>query len=60
MTYVLSEDDSLAYLEGAWDRADVEERIVRELWLAEITEPVAVLLSDHSAVAFYTAQGEVL
>jgi hypothetical protein len=58
--YILTEDDSLAYLEGAWDRADVEERVTRELLLAEVTEPTAVLLSDRSAVAFYTAQGEVI
>jgi hypothetical protein len=59
--YILSEDDSLAYLEGAWDRADVEERVALELWLAEVAEPVAVVLCDRSAVAFYiTSRGEVV
>ena len=31
MVYILSEDDSIAYLEGGWEQFDVEERIVEEL-----------------------------
>jgi len=57
MIYLLSEEDSIAYLEGGWEQFDVEERIVEELIRDEVTEPVAVVLSDNSAVAFYVATG---
>ena len=62
MIYVLSEEDSIAYLDPhSWEACDVEERVARELWLAEVAEPVAVVLCDRSAVAFYlTSQGEVI
>jgi hypothetical protein len=59
--YLLSEDDSIAYLDrNSWDAYDVEERIVEELIRQEVTESVAVVLSDRSAVAFYVGEGHVL
>jgi hypothetical protein len=61
MMYVLTEDQSIQYFEGGWDRADVEERVSLELALVEVAEPVAVVLCDRSAVAFYlTSRGEVV
>jgi hypothetical protein len=49
----MSEEDSIAYLEGGWDAYNVEECILEDLIQREVTEPVAVVLSDRSAVAFY-------
>jgi hypothetical protein len=60
MIYLMSEDDSIAYLEGGWDAYAVEERILEDLIQREVTEPVAVVLSDRSAVAFYVGEGHVL
>jgi hypothetical protein len=60
MTYFMSEDQSIAYLEGGWDAYDVEERILEDLIQREVTEPVAVVLSDRSATAFYVATGEII
>lgn len=52
--YILDEDQSLAYLCGTpWDRDAVEEFVSQDLALREVHEPVAVLLSDRSATAFY-------
>jgi hypothetical protein len=61
MIYILSEDDSLLYLDcHSWDAYDVEERTVEDLIQREVTEPVAVVLSDRSAVAFYVVSPGVV
>jgi hypothetical protein len=59
MTYRMSEEDSIAYLEGGWDAYNVEEIILRDLVQREIAEPTAVLLSDGTT-AFYVATGEIV
>lgn len=60
--YLLDEDQSLSYLCGTpWDRDAVEEYVVQDLALREVHEPVAVLLSDQSATAFYVdTRGSIL
>lgn len=62
MIYILSEDDSLLYLDNphSWDAFDVEERVLRDLEMREVTEPVAVLLSDRSATCFYVTKPGVI
>ena len=59
MTYFMSEEDSIAYLEGGWDAYNVEEIILRDLVQREVAEPTAVLLSDGTT-AFYVATGEII
>ena len=59
MTYRMSEEDSIAYLEGGWDAYNVEEIILRDLVQREVSEPTAVLLSDGTT-AFYVATGEII
>jgi hypothetical protein len=44
---------SILYLEGHWEAYRVEEDVLDHLRREGITQPVAVVLSDHSAVAFY-------
>jgi hypothetical protein len=57
----MTEDQSLLYLEGGWDAYFVEEEILDALMREDITVPVAVVLSDYSAVAFYvTAPGVIV
>lgn len=61
MIWILSEEDSIAYLEGGWDAYHVEEMIVEGLLQQDIHEVVAVVLCDNSAIAFYVgAAGDVL
>ena len=59
MIYLMSEEDSIAYLEGGWDAYNVEEIILRDLCQREVAEPTAVLLSDGTT-AFYVATGEII
>jgi hypothetical protein len=61
VTLTLIEDQSLLYLEGGWDAYHVEEDVLDDLIHQGITAPVAVVLSDESAVAFYvTAPGVIV
>lgn len=60
MTIILSEDQSLEYLSGGWEQYRVEEDILDDLMLRHRTEPVAVVLSDESAVACYIGMGHIL
>jgi hypothetical protein len=55
----MSEDDSIEYISDAWTAYALEERILDDLIRQEVTEPVAVLLSDGTT-AFYVATGEIL
>jgi len=59
MIYLMSEEDSIAYLEGGWDAYNVEEIILADLFQREVAEPTAVLLSDGTT-AFYVATGEII
>ena len=59
MMYRMSEDDSIEYISDAWAAYALEERILDELIHREITDPVAVLLSDGTT-AFYVATGEIV
>jgi hypothetical protein len=56
MTIILSDEQSLLYLEGGWDAYRIEEDVLDDLTRQGVTEPVAVVLSDHSAVAFYVTK----
>jgi hypothetical protein len=56
MTITLTDEQSIRYLEGGWDAFRVEEDILDDLTRQGITEPVAVVLSDRSAVAFYVTK----
>lgn len=56
MTIHLNEEDSIAYLCGGWDALAVEEYVLQDLALQQITTPVVVVLSDGTA-AFYVAEG---
>ena len=61
MTILLTDEQSLLYLEGGWDAFRVEEDVLDDLTRQGVTEPVAVILSDRSAVAFYIdGRGEVI
>lgn len=53
MTLLLTEEQSILYLEGWQDAWLVELEVIEYLRHRHIHEHVAVLLSDHSAVAFY-------
>jgi hypothetical protein len=55
MLYILDEDQSLQYLEGGWEAYAIEEYVLTDLALRDIQEPVAVVLSDRSAVALYVS-----
>ena len=56
MTIRLNDEDSIAYLCGGWDALAVEEYVLQDLALQQITTPVVVVLSDGTA-AFYVAEG---
>src|SRR5262249_42541115 len=60
MTIILTDEQSILYLEGGWDAYRIEEDILEHLDRQHITEPVAVVLSDRSAVAFYVTQPGVV
>jgi hypothetical protein len=60
MTILLTDEQSILYLEGGWDAYRVEEDVLDDLTRQGVTEPVAVVLSDHSAVAFYVTQPGVI
>ena len=61
MTILLTDEQSILYLEGGWDAFRVEEDVLDDLTRQGVTEPVAVVLSDRSAVAFYIdGRGEVI
>lgn len=60
MTLILTDEQSLLYLEGGWDAYHVAEDILDLLDRQHITEPVAVVLSDFSAVAFYVTKPGVI
>jgi len=60
MTIILTEDQSILYLEGGWDAYRIEEDVLDDLDRQHITEPVAVILADHSAVAFYVTNPGVI
>lgn len=53
MTLILTDEQSILYLEGWEDAWQVELDVVEHLRHRHIHEHVAVLLSDHSAIAFY-------
>jgi hypothetical protein len=55
----MSEDDSIEYISDAWTAYALEERNLDDLIRQEVTDPVAVLLSDGTT-AFYVATGEIL
>jgi len=57
MIVMLDDEDSLAYLEGGWPQYDVEERILEDLIRQDVTDVVAVVLADSSAIAFYVDGG---
>jgi hypothetical protein len=59
MTIRLTDEQSIAYLDGGWEAYRVEEEILDYIDRKGVTEPVAVLLSD-GIVGFYVADGEVL
>jgi hypothetical protein len=60
MTLILTNEQSLLYLDGGWDAYRVEEDVLDYLDRQSVTEPVAVVLSDHSAVAFYVTKPGVI
>jgi hypothetical protein len=57
--YWMSEDDSIEDISDAWAAYALEERILDDLTRQEVTESVAVLLSDGTT-AFYVATGAVV
>jgi hypothetical protein len=61
MTMRLTDEQSILYLDDGWDAYRVEEDILDYLDRCGVHEPVAVTLSDGSAVCFYvTAPGVIL
>ena len=60
MTITLTDEQSILYLEGGWDAYRIEEDILDHLDRQHITEPVAVILCDGSAVAFYVTKPGVI
>jgi hypothetical protein len=60
MTFIRTDEQSILYLEGGWDAYHVEEDILDLLERQHITELVAVVLSDLSAVAFYVTKPGVI
>jgi hypothetical protein len=61
MTIRLTDEQSILYLDGGWDAYRVEEDILDYIDDHGIYEPVAVVLSDGSAVCFYvTPPGVIL
>jgi hypothetical protein len=60
MTIRLTEEQSILYLDGGWDAYRIEEDILDDLARQEVTEPVAVVLSDGSAVCFYVTTPGVI
>jgi hypothetical protein len=61
MTIRLTDEQSMLYLDGGWEAWRIEEDILDALARQGVTEPVAVLLSDGSAVCFYvTAPGVIV
>lgn len=60
MTVILTEEQSILYLEGGWDAYRIEEDVLDALSRQGVSEPVAVVLSDRSAVAFYITQPGVV
>jgi hypothetical protein len=61
MTIRLTDEQSILYLDGGWAAYEVEETVLEDLDRRGVTEPVAVVLSDGSAVCFYvTAPGVIL
>jgi hypothetical protein len=60
MTIILTDEQSILYLEGGWDAYRVEEDVLEHLDRQGVTDPVAVVLSDGSAVAFYVTKPGVI
>jgi hypothetical protein len=60
MTITLTDEQSLLYLEGGWDAYRVEEDVLDDLARQGVTDPLAVVLSDRSAVAFYVTKPGVI
>jgi hypothetical protein len=60
MTIRLTDEQSILYLDGGWEAYRVEEDILDHLDRLGITEPVAVILSDGSAVCFYVTKPGVI
>jgi hypothetical protein len=57
----LTNEQSILYLDDGWAAWCIEEDVLDDLARQGVTEPVAVLLSDASAVAFYvTAPGVIV
>jgi hypothetical protein len=55
----MSEDDSIEYISDAWTAYALEEQILDDVIRREISEPVAVLLSDGTT-AFYIGEGHII
>jgi hypothetical protein len=60
MTVILTPEQSTLWLAGNWEAYEVEETILEDLDRQHVTEPVAVILADHSAVAFYITKPGVI
>lgn len=62
MLYELDHEDSRQYQQNprSWAACAIEERTLQDLWLRGIEEPVAVVIHDHSSVAFYCAEGQIV
>jgi hypothetical protein len=60
MTIRLTDEQSILYLDGGWEAYRVEEDILDYLDRIGVWEPVAVVLSDASAVAFYVTPPGVI